>query len=157
EYDDDGNVTVHGVQAGHSGSMGLAISYGSANKKEAWELVKYIAGTEGQTAQSLAGFVIPNQIELANSNVFLQPDQAPKNSQVFVDAASYETPADWWYLTDWHWIDDWADALNNHVREPDAKVTLTVQEMFDQYGDATRKELWKYTYNSHNLDAKPQS
>ena len=34
EYDEDGNVTVHGVQAGHSGSMGLAISYGS-KKKEA--------------------------------------------------------------------------------------------------------------------------
>ena len=118
--------------------------------------MKYIAGREGQTAQSEAGFVIPNQIDLANSAVFLQPDQAPKNAQVFVDAARYESPADWWYLTDWHWIDEWADALNNRVREPDAKEPLTVEQMFAEFGDATRKKLYKYTYNSHNLGAKPQ-
>ena len=137
--------------------MGLAIAYGSKNKEAAWELVKYIAGEEGQTKQSEAGFCIPNQIALANSSVFLQADQAPKNSQVFVDAAAYETPADWWYLTDWHWIDDWADALNNKVREPDAKDTLTVDQLFAQYGNPTRELLYKYTYNSHNLGAKPKS
>ena len=157
EYNEDGTVKVHGKQAGHSGSMGLAIAYGSKNKEAAWELVKYIAGEEGQTKQSEAGFCIPNQIALANSSVFLQADQAPKNSQVFVDAAAYETPADWWYLTDWHWIDDWADALNNKVREPDAKDTLTVDQLFAQYGNPTRELLYKYTYNSHNLGAKPKS
>lgn len=157
EYDEDGNVTVHGVQAGHSGSMGLAISYGSKKKEAAWELVKYIAGREGQTAQSEAGFVIPNQVDLANSPVFLQPDQAPKNAQVFIDAARYESPADWWYLTDWHWIDDWADALNNRVREPNAQKPLTVEQMFAEFGNPTRQKLYKYTYSSHNPSAKPKS
>ncbi len=157
EYDEDGNVTVHGVQAGHSGSMGLAISYGSKKKEAAWELVKYIAGREGQTAQSEAGFVIPNQVDLANSPVFLQPDQAPKNAQVFIDAARYESPADWWYLTDWHWIDDWADALNNRVREPNAQKPLTVEQMFAEFGNPTRQKLYKYTYSSHNPGAKPKS
>lgn len=157
EYDEDGNVTVHGVQAGHSGSMGLAISYGSKKKEAAWELVKYIAGREGQTAQSEAGFVIPNQVDLANSPVFLQPDQAPKNAQVFIDAARYESPADWWYLTDWHWIDDWADALNNRVREPNAQRPLTVEQMFAEFGNPTRQKLYKYTYSSHNPGAKPKS
>ncbi len=119
--------------------------------------MKYIAGREGQTAQSEAGFVIPNQVDLANSPVFLQPDQAPKNAQVFIDAARYESPADWWYLTDWHWIDDWADALNNRVREPNAQKPLTVEQMFAEFGNPTRQKLYKYTYSSHNPSAKPKS
>ena len=157
EYDANGKVTVHGIQAGHSGSMGLAITYGSKKKNAAWELVKYIAGEEGQRAQTEAGFVIPNQISMANSETFLQSNQAPKNAQVFVEAASYEQPADWWYLTDWHWIDDWADALNNHVREPESIEPMTVAQMFEKYGNATQLLLYKYTYNRYNLGAKPQS
>ncbi len=151
EYNSDGSVKVHGVQAGHSGSMGLAIARRSKHKNEAWELVKYIAGVPGQTAQAEAGFCIPNQINIAKSETFLQPDKAPKNSQVFVDAAQYETPADWWYLTDWNWIDDWADALNNQVREPDVEESrkMTVEQLFNTLGDPTQTKLYKYTYSKH--------
>ena len=151
-----GDVKVHGKQGGHSGSMGLAISYKSKKKEAAWEFIKYVAGTEGQTKQAEAGFAIPNQKTLANSDVFLQKNMAPKNSQVFVDAAAYEQPADWWYLTNWKWIDGWADALNNHVREPDSKNPMTVEDLFKNYGESTQLELYKYTYNSHNLSAKPK-
>ena len=157
EYNTDGTVKVHGKQAGHSGSMGLAIAYGSKKKQAAWEFVKYVAGEEGQKAQSEAGFVIPNQISLANSEVFLQSNQAPKNSQVFIDAANYEQPADWWYLTNWNWIDDWADALNNRVREPKSQNPLTVEGLFEQFGQPTQEKLYQYTYSSHNPGAKPKS
>ncbi len=149
EYDAEGNVTVHGVQAGHSGSMGLAIARRSKKKAAAWEIVKYIAGPEGQSGQAKAGFCIPNQIDIANSEVFLQPDKAPKNSQVFVDAAQYETPADWWYLTDWNWIDDWANCLNNEVREPKSQNHKTVRQLFDTWGQPTQEKLYKYTYSTH--------
>lgn len=150
EYDNEGNITVHGVQAGHSGSMGLAISRKSTKKKAAWELVKYIAGVEGQTAQSYAGFCIPNQIDVAKSDVFIQPDQAPKNAQVFVEAAQYETPGDWWYLKDGDWITDWANCLNKEVREPGIKPRRTVAYLFETYGNSTQELLYKYTKNSHN-------
>lgn len=150
EYDADGNVKVHGVQAGHSGSMGLAIANKSKKKEAAWELVKYIAGVEGQSAQAEAGFCIPNQIDVAKTDVFLQPDKAPKNSQVFVDAAEYERPADWWYLTDWTWIDDWANCLNFEVRSKDPSKKKTVKYLFDTYGQSTQELLYKYTTNSHN-------
>ena len=46
----------------------------------------------------------------------MQSDQNPKNSIVFVRAAEYETPGDWWYLRDKKWIDDWAGVLNGDVR-----------------------------------------
>ncbi len=152
EYNADGSVKVHGVQAGHSGSMGLAIAFKSKHKKEAWELVKYVAGAPGQTAQAERGFCIPNQIEIAKTDVFLQPDKAPKNAQVFVDAAQYETPGDWWYLKDGLWIDNWADCLNKEVREN----TKTVTQLFDTWKQPTQTKLYTYTYNSHNLSAKPK-
>jgi len=157
EYDEDGNITVHGVQAGHSGSMGLAIARGSKKKQAAWELVKYIAGAPGQTAQANAGFCIPNQIEIAKTDVFLQPDKAPMNAQVFVEAAQYETPGDWWYLKDALWIDDWANCLNNEVREPNSKNHKTVDDLFRLHSANTQKALYNYTYSTKNPSAKPKS
>ena len=141
EYDNEGNVTVHGVQAGHSGSVGLAISAGSTKSAAAWVFLRYVAGEEGQTAQSEAGFCIPNQKELANSEVFLQSDQDPKNSIIFVEAAEYETPGDWWYLKDSLWIDEWANYLNYTVREGKD----TVNNLFETYGASTQQKLYAYT------------
>ena len=141
EYDANGNVIVHGVAAGHSGSMGLAIAEGSDNKQAAFEFLKFVAGEEGQTAQAEAGFAIPNQKALANQDLFLQPDQDPKNSIVFVEAAEVQRPGDWWSLTNSAWIDDWANYLNYTVRENKA----TVDEMFEKYAEDTQKKLNKYT------------
>ncbi len=141
EYDAAGNVTVHGVAGGHSGSMGLAIAEGSRNKQAAFEFLKFVAGEEGQKAQAEAGFAIPNQKALANQDVFLQPDQDPSNSIVFVEAAEVQRPGDWWSLTNSSWIDDWANYLNYTVRENKA----TVDEMFEKYAEDTQKKLNKYT------------
>lgn len=142
EYNEDGSVKVSGIAAGHSGSMGLAIADGSKNKEAAWEFLKYVAGEQGQKSQSLAGFAIPNQKTLANdSEIFLQEDKDPSNSIIFVEAAEYERPGDWWTITDSSWIDDWANFLNYTVRENKA----TVEDLFDRYYDATQNKLYKYT------------
>lgn len=116
EYDEEGNVTVHGIEAAHSGSVALCINANSTKKMAAWKFAEYIGGATGQTAQSESGFAIPSQKALANSEVFLQSNQNPKNAIVFVRAAAYETPGDWWYLRDKAWIDDWAAVLNGDVR-----------------------------------------
>lgn len=119
-----GDVKVHGIEAGHSGSVALSINAKSKKKVEAWIFAEYIGGETGQTAQSLSGFAIPSQKDLAmDKEIFLQPTQNPKNSIVFVRAAQYETPGDWWYLKDKAWIDDWAGLLNGDVRN--GKLTLT--------------------------------
>ena len=142
EYDAAGNVAVHGVAAGHSGSMGLAIADGSDQKEAAFEFLKFVAGEEGQKAQSLAGFAIPNQVALSeDEEVFLQTDKDPVNSIVFVEAAKVQRPGDWWSLTDSAWIDEWANYLNYTVRENKA----TVDELFDKYYDSTQKKLNEYT------------
>jgi multiple sugar transport system substrate-binding protein len=142
EYNADGSVKAHGIAAGHSSSMGLAISEGSQKKNAAWVFLKYMAGEEGQTTQAKAGFALPNQIALANDeDVFLQTKQDPSNSIVFVEAAAYQRPGDWWTLTDSTWIDDWASYLNYTVRENKA----TVDEMFNKYYDKTQTKLYAYT------------
>ena len=131
EYDAQGNVTVHGIEAGHSGSVALCINAKSIKKEAAWKFAEYIGGATGQTAQAQSGFAIPSQKAIANSDVFLQPDQNPRNAIVFVRAAEHQTPGDWWYLKDKAWIDDWAGVLNGEVRN--GKKTLSQFETDTKY------------------------
>ncbi len=131
EYDAEGNITVHGVEAGHSGSVALCINAKSKYKNAAWKFAEYIGGATGQTAQAESGFAIPSQKDIANSEVFLQSDQNPKNAIVFVRAAEHQTPGDWWYLRDNNWIDDWALDLNGEVRN--GRKTLSQFETGTDY------------------------
>lgn len=135
EYDNDGNITVHGIEAGHSGSVALCINSKSVKKNAAWIFAEYIGGRTGQAEQAKSGFAIPSQIDLAKSEVFLQSDKNPKNSIVFVRAAEHQTPADWWYLKDKAWTLDWANTLNGTVRN--GEMTLAEFEL-----DPTYTKTW---------------
>ena len=137
-----GDVKVHGIEAGHSGSVALCINAKSAKKNAAWIFAEFIGGKTGQEAQARSGFAIPSQKDLANSEVFLQTDKNPRNSIVFVRAASFETPGDWWYLRDKAWIDDWAGVLNGDVRN--GKKTLSQLETDSKYL-STWEKLLMYT------------
>lgn len=147
DYDVDGfgaerNVTVHGIEAGHSGSVGLCISNNSKLKAASWKFIEFVGSEEGQSAQAAKGFAIPLQTELANSEVFLQSENMPRNSKIFIKAAEVQGAGDWWYLTDNAWIDDWAGVLNGDVRN--GKKSMT--EFFEskQFAD-TYDKLLKYT------------
>ena len=128
DYDVEGfgaerNVTVHGIEAGHSGSVGLCINNNSTLKAAAWKFIEFVASEEGQSAQAEKGFAIPLQKDLANSEVFLQSNQMPRNSKIFLRAAEIQGAGDWWYLTDNAWIDDWAGVLNGDVRNGKKSMT----------------------------------
>jgi len=137
-----GDVKVHGVEAAHSGSVALCINANSQKKNAAWIFAEYIGGATGQTAQAKSGFAIPSQKAIANSEVFLQSNQNPRNSIVFVRAAQFETPGDWWYLRDKAWIDDWAGVLNGDVRN--GLKTLSQFETDEKYL-TTWSKLLTYT------------
>lgn len=141
EYDSDGNITVHGVEAGHSGSVALCVSKKSRVPSAAWKFIEFCGSEEGQTLQAEAGFAIPLQKDLAHSEVFLQSNQNPRNSKIFLDATAYETAGDWWYLTDKKWIDSWANKLNSFVRN--GKMTMTEFYNCDDY-NKTYEVLFKY-------------
>ena len=143
EYDAEGNVTVHGIEAGHSGSVGVAIWEKSKVKNAAWKFIEYIGGVTGQTVQSKTGFAIPLQKDLAeDEEIFLQTNQNPRNSEIFIDAAEHQKAGDWWYLKDNAWIDDWAGVLNGDVRN--GKKTMS--DFFASYEyNSTYSKLLKYT------------
>ena len=139
EYSEDGKeVLVHGVEAAHSASVGIAVNAKTKVANAAYLFAEFISSAEGQAIQAEFGFAIPLQRELANSEVF---NDGTKNYQVFIDACEFETPADWWYLRDKKWIDDWAGLLNGDVRN--GKITLSefyldykftkTQELLDEY------------------------
>lgn len=115
EYNEDGSVKVSGVQAGHSGSEAICISSKSKKKDAAWRFVEFLCGEVGQRAFAESGFTVPNTMELANSEVFLQSSQKPANAKVFVDAAYYQTVGDWGYLPSKAWINEWANDFNSDV------------------------------------------
>ena len=104
---------------------GIPVRWFVKTKKEnaAFLFASYIASEFGQSIQADEGFAIPLQKSVANSDVYLKPDQKPANIKVFIDACYYETPGDWWYLRDKKWIDDWASLLNGDVRN--GKITLS--------------------------------
>ncbi len=143
EYDEEGNITVHGIQAGHSGSVGVAIWSKTEVANAAWKFIEYIGGEYGQTVQSKTGFAIPLQKHLAlDDEIFLQTSKFPYNSRIFIDAAQYEHAGDWWYLSDNEWIDPWAGRLNGDVRN--GKLTLTGFYNCSEYAK-TYSTLLKYT------------
>ncbi len=129
EYDNQGNVIVEGKSTGHSGSVALAINAKSSKPNASWMFLEYIAGSIGQLEQAKSGFAIPSQMELANTEDFLQSDQNPRNSVIFLDAAYNQSPGDWWYLRDNQWIDPWAGMLNGSVRNGDATLTEFYQSI----------------------------
>jgi multiple sugar transport system substrate-binding protein len=109
--------------SGWSGSVGLAImagSAGEANAELAYRFIEFLAGPEGQAQQAALGFAIPNQRDLANSEVFLQPDLPPANSQVFLEAARCQRPGPWtetplygqWFDDVW-WNQVWPAVVND--------------------------------------------
>ena len=57
----------------------------SAHKEAAWTFMEFALGPEGQAITAEAGRTVPSLIEVANSDPFLDPDQPPASSQVFLD------------------------------------------------------------------------
>lgn len=98
-----GGVTAYMDQAdckfsGWSGSVGIGIIAGSKGEKyadKAYRFVEFIAGTEGQIEQAALGFQIPNQVEVAHTDAFLQRDQYPAHAEVLIEAARCENPGPW--------------------------------------------------------------
>lgn len=136
-------LPVHkdGVPAGHSGSMGFGIWKKSRKVEAAFKFIEFMAGPEGQARQAETGFNIPNQISVANTDVFLQPDKKPANARAFIDAASYQRAGDWAMLPDKAWINVWAPTLNGSVLNGD----LSLDEFFSRFTDKTNELLRNYT------------
>jgi multiple sugar transport system substrate-binding protein len=71
--------------AGILHSDAYCMTAGSQNKDAAWRFMEFALGPEGQAITAEAGRTVPSLIEVSTSDVFLNPDQPPASSQVFLD------------------------------------------------------------------------
>ena len=108
-------IYKNGIPSGHSGSLAYCIPEKSTHKEAAFKFIEYINGEEGQTAFAKEGYTIPNTKKLSNSSAFLTRGTRPKNSQIFIDAANYQTVGDWGFLPDKDWITIWSTEFNSKV------------------------------------------
>jgi multiple sugar transport system substrate-binding protein len=76
-----------------SGSVGLAVSAKTRHPDEAFALVAWLAGPEGQARLTRTGLQLPNQRALATTDAFLQRGQRPAHAEVFVRAAETSRPS----------------------------------------------------------------
>lgn len=135
---------VEGIEGAHSGSTSWCVWSGSKIKTAAYLFVKFAASEEGQRILADAGTIIMNQKSIAQEqiNKELSEGLKPANAEIFIHQAEYQTPGDWWFLSDGDWIDDWAAQVNNRVRN--GLMTYSDFLSGSQYKD-TFTTLLKYT------------
>jgi multiple sugar transport system substrate-binding protein len=88
-----------------SGSVGLAVSSKGRDPDDAFALVAWLAGPEGQARLARTGLQVPNQRALAMTDVFLQPGLRPAHADVFVRAAEGSRPSAVTETPDAYWFD----------------------------------------------------
>lgn len=132
-------VVRQGKEAGHSESTALVIRPKSAKQDSAWKFVRWMVSEEAQSIKASYGF-IPNQEEKAQSFYDALDKNGQKNLKVFVEAAKFETPGDWWYMIDRDWIAVWSDPLNQIVRNG----KLSLSGYFNQYIRLANQEVEPY-------------
>jgi multiple sugar transport system substrate-binding protein len=88
-----------------SGSVGFGIGAKSAHPQEAFQLVEYMAGPEGQTTMTKSGLQVPNQRWLAKTDVYMQKGQKPEHAEVFLASAADSRPGPWTDTPNTFWHD----------------------------------------------------
>ena len=76
-------------------ASGWSISKDCKNPEKAWRLVRFLAGKKAISEFTKDGLIVPARIDVANSDIFLNKSQPPKNSVLFIKIIpqSMPTPA----------------------------------------------------------------
>ena len=75
-------------KAGILHSDGYCLSANADFPEEAWTFIEFANSPEGQRIVAPSGRTVPSLIEVANSDVFLDPSLPPENSRIFIDTVS---------------------------------------------------------------------
>jgi multiple sugar transport system substrate-binding protein len=75
-------------QAGILHSDAYCMSASTENKDAAWTFIEFANSVEGQTLIAASGRTVPSLISVAESDVFLEPDEPPSRSYVWTETAS---------------------------------------------------------------------
>lgn len=73
-------------------ASGWAMSKKSQNKREAWRLILFLSSERMSKKFTKDGLIIPARKSVATSDLFLQKNRNPQNSQAFLDAIKTAKP-----------------------------------------------------------------
>lgn len=90
-------------------SDGYCITSASAHPDEAWTFIEYALGPEGQRITAEAGRTVPSLIEVAVSDVFMDPTAMPPSSEVYLDQLEVARPVP--ASAGWPRVEDAANAV----------------------------------------------
>ncbi len=111
-----------------------AMSADTKYPEEAWLLVRFLSGPEGQRLVAEQGLAIPSMISVAESPSFADPDQKPTNDQVYLNMVPVARPIDW--PADPKYLDKLRKRMEEVFKigeRPTAAVLADVQEEWTEY------------------------
>ena len=90
-------------------SDAYCMTSGGTHKDDAWRFLEYAESEEGQRVIAVTGRTVPSNIAVSLSDAFLDPDQPPRNAQVWLDAipTMRSVPT----ISTWPEIEDITDGL----------------------------------------------
>ena len=135
-------VKVKGKTAGHSNSTAMVVRARSPKKKAAAAFIKWMASKEGQSVRVSEGF-FPNQASLLDQIEF-PTYSAPSNVRVFSEALEFQGAGDWWYMSDYEWINVWAVPLNTYVRNDRLDFVEWYTEAIPDTNEKLKDDNYKY-------------
>ena len=97
-------LPVYDEQVGILHSDALCITAQSERKDEAWDFIEYALSEEGQLALVETGRTVPSNIAVSRSDAFLDSDEPPSRSEVFLDTIDTLRPTP--TISTWPEIED---------------------------------------------------
>jgi multiple sugar transport system substrate-binding protein len=73
-------------------ASGWVISRQSKHPEQAWKLIEFLASRKASEAFTRPGLIIPARKDVAQSEIFLSPNQSPKAAHYFLDALETGKP-----------------------------------------------------------------
>ena len=130
---------VVGVEAGHSNSTAMVVRKNSPKKENAAKFIAWMASEKGQSMRVNKGF-FPNQASLLGQ-VSVPGAPSTVNKEVFGEALAFQKAGDWWYMSDYEWINVWAIPLNTYVRNGER---YTYSAWYSEFVKKTNDKLKEY-------------
>ena len=125
-------LPVYDEQVGILHSDAFCITAASPRQDEAWSFIEYALSAEGQLSLVETGRTVPSNIEVSQSEAFLDTGLPPSRSQVFLDAVERvrATPV----ISTWPEIED----VTGPILEDGLNKGLPVDEVIRRVDEDTR-------------------
>lgn len=73
-------------------ASGYAMAADTAHPNAAWAFIEFLSSPEAVSRFTASGLIIPARRDVANTNVFLQPEKRPQNGRVFLEVIETGVP-----------------------------------------------------------------